>query len=164
MLTPVSHVLALVLHARLYNELDSEPQHSAGVHCLRARGGDSDVLLDDHVADVLLFPRGGAAAEAVAALLLDALVGAHVVAQHLGVRGGDDARVDVRARAEVVEDTRGDRGGDEGEGVCALLGGGGAGQRGEEGADGERGRTSMLGRQPASNMAMAARLPEPMVT
>ena len=29
----------------------------------------------------------------------------HDVAEHLGVRGGGDARIDVRARAEVVEDT-----------------------------------------------------------
>lgn len=79
-----------------------------------------DVLVDDEAPDGLLLDRGRPAAELVRALLLHALVRLHEVAEHLRVRGGDHARVDVRAGAEVVEDTRGDRGADEVERFCAL--------------------------------------------
>ena len=79
-----------------------------------------DVLLDDELTDLFLLPLGCAAAELVRALLLHALVRLDEVAEHLRVRRGDHARVDVRARAEVVEDAGRDRGADEIEGFCSL--------------------------------------------
>ena len=79
----------------------------------RGRSDRSDVLVDNEVTDALALPRGRPTAELVVALLLHALVRLQVVAQHLGAVRGDHARVDVRAGAEVVEDTGGDRGADE---------------------------------------------------
>ena len=85
-----------LLHA--YHALASAA-HLARVHRLAlgtpAARDERDVLLDDKRADLLLLELGRAATELVRALLLDALVGLDEVAEHLRVRGGDDARVDV---------------------------------------------------------------------
>ena len=86
------------------------------------RGRDvRDVLLDDERADLFLLDLCRPPTELVGALLDRALVGLDEVAEHLRVRRGDHARVDVGAGAQVVEDTRGDRGADEIKGFCTLL-------------------------------------------
>ena len=71
------------------------------------------MLVNNKISNPFTLPRRRATAESVVKLLLCTLVGLDIVAQHLGVRRGDHARVDVRAGAEVVEDTGGDRGADE---------------------------------------------------
>lgn len=70
--------------------------------------------------DGLALVRRRAPTEHVSALLFHTLVRLDEVAEHLRVRLGDDARIDVRARTQIVEDTGGDGGGDEVEGLFAL--------------------------------------------
>lgn len=76
--------------------------HLAGVHRLAS---SSDYLLDNKMLNTLRLERGRAFPERVRSLLLHTLVRRNEVTQHLGLVRRDDACVDIRARAEIVEDT-----------------------------------------------------------
>ena len=66
-----------------------------------------NILADLGLGDDLLLQHGGRPGlEAVALLLLLALVGRDVIAHQGSLLGRDDAHVDVAAAAEVVENTR----------------------------------------------------------
>lgn len=65
-------------------------------------------LVHHQAPDRLTLPRCRAPPEPIPLLLLYTLIGHLDVAEHLCVPGSDDTRVDIGARAEIVEDTRRD--------------------------------------------------------
>ncbi len=99
-------------------------------------------LFSDHIVDLFLGPGRGALGELVLLFLLHALVGRLVVAQVLCLVLLDDAHVDVAARAEVVE-------------IPELI---------AAATSCTASARSISFVHPDSNTAIAARLPEPMVT
>ena len=75
----------------------------ANIHCLACVRGN--LLADYQTPNALALPSRRSPPERVCTLLCNALVRFDKVAQHLGAGRSDDACVDVRTRAEIVEDT-----------------------------------------------------------
>jgi len=127
-----------------------------GIHLISTSGCYSFVY--DEVPHIFLPPIGRTFPELVIPFLTYTLVGHLDISQHLCTCSGDDTRINVGTRSKIVEYTSCDSSFDEGQAFLELR----ITKHLEKKIWSKF--TSMLGFQPLSKIAMAARLPEPMVT
>ncbi len=88
------------------------------IHSLYSEWGN--LLRQNQFSNLFFLPCCCARREDVCPLLLDSLVGHLYIPKHLGVVGGNDARVDIGTGTKIIEDTSGDGVLDELESIGAL--------------------------------------------